>query len=323
MQKELELWQFIASHLKNDKRVMLLVVATSSGSSPGRAGYKMAVAADGELCGSVGGGVMEVRLAEAAKWRMENGEWRIGSEVVEQIHQKNSEQASGMICSGRQSVIVKELSFDDLKTVEDVIDRLQNRTPGALEITDTSFQVLANTQDNAPFFFAKKSEAEFIYKERLGYKHRLFIIGGGHCALALSEIMSRLGFHISLFDDRPDLNTLEKNRFAHQIKVIDSYENIADLVPSGDENYIAVMTIGYAFDEIVIRNLFDKDFRYFGVLGSKAKMATLMKELRDEGFDQDRLARIHTPIGLPINSHTPEEIAVSIAGEIISVKNSD
>jgi len=57
------------------------------------------------------------------------------------------------------------------------------------------------------------------------------------------------------------------------------------------------------------------------VLGSKAKMATLMKELRAEGFPADKLERIHTPIGLPINSRTPEEIAVSIAAEIISIKN--
>ena len=83
------------------------------------------------------------------------------------------------------------------------------------------------------------------------------------------------------------------------------------------------MTLGYRSDEIVIRQLMDKNFRYFGVLGSKAKMATLMKELRAEGFDEVKLTRIHTPIGLPINSHTPEEIAVSIAAEIIAVKNSE
>ncbi|HKX83448.1 MAG TPA: XdhC family protein, partial [Pyrinomonadaceae bacterium] len=67
--------------------------------------------------------------------------------------------------------------------------------------------------------------------------------------------------------------------------------------------------------------LIRKDFKYFGVLGSKAKMATLMKELRSEGYDEEKLKKIHTPIGLPINSRTPEEIAVSIAAEIIAVKN--
>jgi xanthine dehydrogenase accessory factor len=321
--KELELWQFIASRLKNDERVMLLVVAESSGSSPGRAGYKMAVAADGELVGSIGGGVMEVRLVEQAKAILsEPGAVATGF-LVEQVHQKNAPNSSGMICSGRQTVIAKELSFDDLKTVEDAIDCLQNGATRVLEISNSSFQVIANTQDIAPFIFETSSETEFVHQERLSYKHRLFIIGGGHCALALSELMSKMEFRVSIFDDRPDLNTLEKNRFAHEITIIDSYETVGDFIESGDENYVVVMTIGYAFDEIVIRKLFEKNFKYFGVLGSKAKMKTLLKTLEKDGFDKHRLAKIHTPIGMPINSRTPEEIAVSIAAEIISVKNAD
>jgi xanthine dehydrogenase accessory factor len=83
------------------------------------------------------------------------------------------------------------------------------------------------------------------------------------------------------------------------------------------------MTLGYSSDEEVIRSLIKKDFRYFGVLGSRAKMAVLMNHLENEGIPAAHLSRIHTPIGLPINSHTPEEIAVSIAAEIISVKNSN
>jgi len=65
--KELDLWQFIADRLEKGERAMLLVVATSSGSSPGRPGYKMAVAEDGELIGSIGGGVMEVNLVEQSR----------------------------------------------------------------------------------------------------------------------------------------------------------------------------------------------------------------------------------------------------------------
>jgi xanthine dehydrogenase accessory factor len=323
--KELELWQFIASRLKNDERVMLLVVAESSGSSPGRSGYKMAVADDGELCGSVGGGVMEVRLAEAAKLRMENGEWRIVSEVVEQVHQKNSEQASGMICSGRQTVIFKLLTPENADAVRSTIEAFENRTAVFLTITSSDFNVLPSTfgTPNEDFQFERSLETEFTYREILGPKNLLYIIGGGHCAFALSEMMSRLNFQISIFDDRPELNTLEKNQFAHEIMIIDGYERIGEFVPSGANVYVVVMTLGYASDEIVIRSLLDKNFKYFGVLGSKAKMAVLLKALENEGFAPNKLDKIHTPIGLPINSHTPEEIAVSIAAEIISVKNSD
>jgi len=152
-------------------------------------------------------------------------------------------------------------------------------------------------------------------------KNRLFIVGGGHCALALSELMSKLDFHISLFDDRADLNTLAKNEFVHEKRIIESYEKIGDFIPPGKNDYVVVMTLGYRFDEIVIRKLFDRNFKYFGVLGSKAKMKTLLKNLEKEGFDKEKLNKIRTPVGLPINSRTPEEIAVSIAAEIIAFKN--
>jgi xanthine dehydrogenase accessory factor len=81
------------------------------------------------------------------------------------------------------------------------------------------------------------------------------------------------------------------------------------------------MTLGYESDATVIRKLFDRDFKYFGVLGSRAKMATLWRQLKNEGFYAEKLNRIRTPIGIEINSRTPEEIAVSIAAEIIAVKN--
>jgi xanthine dehydrogenase accessory factor len=81
------------------------------------------------------------------------------------------------------------------------------------------------------------------------------------------------------------------------------------------------MTLGYASDELVIRALIDKDFRYFGVLGSNAKMSIMLRKLIKEGLPANKLSSIRTPIGLPIRSRTPEEIAVSIAAEIISVKN--
>jgi len=130
-----------------------------------------------------------------------------------------------------------------------------------------------------------------------------------------------MDFHISLFDDRAELNTLQKNQFVHEKKLIESYEKIGEFIESGNNVYVVVMTLGYKFDEIVVRKLFDKNFKYFGVLGSRAKMKTLLKTLETEGFDKERLSKIKTPIGLPINSQTPEEIAVSIAAEIISVKN--
>ncbi|CAN5412733.1 hypothetical protein BH10ACI1_BH10ACI1_27430 [soil metagenome] len=320
MNKELEIWRFTSEKLRRNESVVLLVVAESSGSSPGRRGFKMIVAND-EMRGSIGGGVMEVRLVELAKLKIKNEKLKVKAEIIEQIHQKNSPDSSGMICSGKQTVVFFELHSAHLQAIEKIISALENNQSCRLQITNFRFQITENKADKDDFKFSQLNENEFLYEEKLGYKNKLFIIGGGHCALALSELMSKMDFYISLFDDRSELNTLEKNKFVSEKKIIESYEKIGEFIESGNNVYVVVMTLGYKFDEIVIRKLFDKNFKYFGVLGSKAKMKILLKSLEKEGFDKERLKQIKTPIGLAINSHTPEEIAVSIAAEIIAVKN--
>ncbi len=325
MSKDTELWRFIISRLKQKCEAVLLVVAASSGSSPGRQGFKMAVAED-EFCGSIGGGVMEISLVERAKEHLKTRSNLVTpsqqSEVVKQVHRTDSSDSSGMICSGEQSVILYMLSDRDLKTAEMINSAIENDEPRILEISNRRFQIsdIEEPSDSRISFEREKKEA-FRYREQLSCPNKLFIVGGGHCALALSEVMSKMDFQISLFDDRHDLNTLDKNKYADEISLLDSYQEIGRYVSSGMDHYVVVMTIGYLFDKVVIKELLEKDFRYFGVLGSKAKMKVLLREIENEGFSRSRLDRIHTPIGLDINSQTPFEIAISIAAEIVAVKN--
>ncbi len=332
MRDEGEIWDLLVEEIAAGQSARLLVVAESSGSSPGRPGFKMAVTRD-EIRGSVGGGVMEVALVDDARieLRSQSKIQNPKSKIVKMVHRPNVPDASGMICSGSQTVIVCKLDGSDLETVRTIRGALRGSREIGIRITDVGVWLAEELGAPGIVFRDGPPEAgtpgeggtlnEFIYEEKLGFKPRLFIVGGGHCALALSELMSKLGFRIVLFDDRADLNTLEKNAFADEKNIIGSYDEIGSLIPEGDDVFVVVMTLGYRFDEIVIRRLFQKHFRYFGVLGSKAKMRKMLNSLKTEGFDADRLNRIRTPIGLPINSRTPEEIAVSIAAEIIAVKN--
>ena len=319
MKKELELWQFIAKRLKNDRKVMLLVVVESMGSSPGRQGFKMAVDTEGELCGSIGGGIMEIKLVELAKDRLEKNEHT--SFLKKQIHNKSvTRDQSGMICSGEQTILFFPLAKKDLNTIQRILSILKKNEPAFLKLTPQYFQVFDNQKLTNDFNFIAADETSFVFTENVGFKNHLYIVGGGHCALALSELMSKMDFQIHLFDDRSEVNTIQKNKFAHHIETID-YEAIGSKIPSGHNIYVVVMTVGYRTDAVVIRQLLDKNVRYLGVLGSGAKMSTLLEILENEGFSPEILGGIHTPIGLKINSQTPEEIAVSIAAEIVSVKN--
>ncbi|MBN2571707.1 MAG: XdhC family protein, partial [Ignavibacteriales bacterium] len=85
--------------------------------------------------------------------------------------------------------------------------------------------------------------------------------------------------------------------------------------------YIIIMTPGHKSDEIVLRNTINKNVKYIGMMASPKKRDEIIQKLKKDGFDDKTLNRLHSPIGLPINSHTPAEIAVSIAGELVSVNN--
>lgn len=125
MNKELEIWQFAAERLQRNESVMLLVVAKSAGSSPGRQGFKMIVARDA-MRGSIGGGVMEVAMVELAKVKSKKLKGKNRAEIVERVHRKNVPNSSGMICSGKQTVIIFELNSSHLKTVQKIIYALEN-----------------------------------------------------------------------------------------------------------------------------------------------------------------------------------------------------
>ena len=311
MKNDLDLWQFIEKCLTNKQAIMLLVVIESIGSSPGRKGFKMAVDTEGVLCGSIGGGIMEQKLVELAKDRLLKKNFT--PFFKKQIHRKDiAENQSGMICSGEQTVLFKPLIFDDLKTVKKVILNLEKSSSAILKLSPTLFYVSKMLLEN-PI-------DEILFQENLGFKNQLFIIGGGHCSLALAELMSKMDFHIHLFDNRQGLNTFESNQFVHEKQIVD-YDKIADFVPSGENNYVVIMTLGYRSDEQIIRHLIGKNFKYIGLLGSQAKANKLLDNLRIEGFSEKEILKLKMPIGLKIKSQTPMEIAVSIVAEIISIKN--
>ena len=119
----------------------------------------------------------------------------------------------------------------------------------------------------------------------IGYKNYLYVIGAGHVSLAFSRIMQLLDFHVSIFDDRENLNTFEQNNFVHHKKIID-YENIIEEIGKQENQYVVIMTFGYRTDGLVIRKLINKKYKYLGLLGSKTKVAKIVKELRLEDVDE-------------------------------------
>ena len=145
-------------------------------------------------------------------------------------------------------------------------------------------------------------------------------MGGGHVSAAVSDLFVKLGFYVVVFDNREALNTLASNTSAHQ-KVVVNYDEISNYISKGKYQYIAIMTHKYTDDKLVLSKLIRNQYAFIGILGSKAKLKTLWEVLLKEGFTQAELDTVYAPIGLAIKSQTPEEIAVSIAAQIVQVRN--
>lgn len=301
---------------------MLLYVLESNGSSPGRPGFFMAINQEGEMEGSIGGGIMEHKFAEMAKEQLKH--FATSYSIHKQVHDKSSpKNQSGMICSGDQTILLYKLLPEHLLPVSKIVAALREYQQGLLQLSPIGLQFTpyaAATADTTSF--AMSSEIDWHYQEPIGYRDRLYIAGGGHCALALSQIMVQLGFYVHVFEDRPALHTLQQNSAAHEKTVVQDYSQLKIMIPPGLHHYVAIMTVGYRTDDTVVRALLHKSFRYCGLLGSAAKISKMFGAFKAEGIDEMLLKKIHAPMGLDINSHTPAEIAVSIAAQIIQVRNS-
>lgn len=324
MHNQLPIWQLIQKSLLLDIPVMLLYVLESKGSSPGRQGFFMAVNKNGEMEGSIGGGIMEHKFVEMVKEKLHYPPDKESLGIRKQIHDKSvGKNQSGMICSGEQTNLLYPMQANDLVSVEKLIGCLADNKQGLLQLSPEGFLFSENFNEAENFRFEFHSEQEWTYQEKIGYKNTLFIIGGGHCALAFSKIMSMMDFYIYLYDTRAGLHTMTQNNFVHQKQVIKDYTELKHIIPSGDDHFVVVMTFGYRTDETAVKALLSKEFQYFGLLGSSKKIKKFLADLKKEGFSQEQLDKIHAPVGLPINSQTPEEIAISIAAQIIQEKNKD
>jgi xanthine dehydrogenase accessory factor len=320
MNKQLAVWKKILACLQSEIPVMLLYVVDSRGSSPGRRGFFMAVPAEGNMEGSIGGGIMEHKFVELAKDILRSGNHSFSSMVKKQVHDKSAARdQSGMICSGEQTVLLYMVKDQDQKAISNLVSSLEGFRRGTLELGPAGIAFRDSPSDR-PFLWEPSSASEWFYSENTGYGHHLFIIGGGHCALALSKLVHGLDFFIHVYDHRNELHTLDQNVWAHTRMIVPGYTSMHEFIPEGSNHFVVIMTLGYRTDMDALKSLLGKSYHYLGLLGSKKKVEKMFEELIKEGVPQEVLQTIHAPVGIDIKSETPEEIAISIAAELIREK---
>ena len=313
------IWKKALDDLKRNIESVLILVAETKGSAPGKTGFKMLVSANGELTGTVGGGNAEFLMVEKAKRML--ADKQTGSVLKRLDHREDAEDSgSGMICSGSNAIALIYFDANHRELLTRINQHQDNYSPFRLGVTPESINLLKYDVALKPVTFQDPADGKWRYEENLHPGEMLYIIGGGHVGLALSRVAEMLGFNIIVIDDRKDLNSIQANTWADEFVIID-YTDVDQYVPEGDHVYAVIMTAGHKADKRVLEKLVKKKLRYLGMMASKNKRKQIYRELIEAGVERYYLDRVYSPIGLSIRSITAEEIAVSIAAELIKVKN--
>jgi xanthine dehydrogenase accessory factor len=158
-----------------------------------------------------------------------------------------------------------------------------------------------------------------VFIEPIEPSPRLYLLGAGHVGYQLGQIAPSVGFRLHVADDREKFANTTRFPAADEIVV----DNLAEWTARAElpaSSFIVVLTRGHRQDFDVLQALAGREFRYVGLIGSKAKVARLTAALLDAGVSPDWLQRLHAPIGFDIGAVSPEEIAVSILAELIAVR---
>lgn len=163
-------------------------------------------------------------------------------------------------------------------------------------------------------------EGQKFFIEHLKRQAHLVICGGRHVSQQVIELAGKVGFHVTVLEDRPYFADRAREAGADLV-LCDAFEKSLQGIAGTPDTYFLVVTRGHRFDRACLEQILKKPYAYVGMMASRGRSALLKKQMAGDGFDRKALDEMHTPVGLSIHAETPEEIAVSIVAELIQIKN--
>ena len=221
---------------------------------------------------------------------------------------------TGTVGGGKLEAEVEKVCLETFKTKESKIYHY-SLTPKDQQGLDMR---CGGDADVSIEYVDAKNPASFIAD--FDVKATAFIFGAGHVGQAVEPILRYVNFTTKVIDDRPDFANRERFPGADEVIVIDSFLDAYQGMETDENSYIIIVTRGHAGDYDVLKQTLSKTTAYIGMIGSRNKVAELYRMLKEDGFRQEDLDRVYSPIGTSIFAETPEEIAISIVGEMIKVR---
>jgi len=270
--------------------------------------------------GTIGGGVMEAQIRhDALRSFVTRDVQPMKAEHL--VHRAKGEHTSGLFCAGEQTNIHWFITPEMAGDISLLADFERDGRPGRLEIWQGGYSIGEGMVDPRVGPIRFQAGQDWRYTESIFEWNRATIVGGGHCGLALSRVLSQLGYHTTLIDTRADCPTVAENLYADEIRIVDDFSQAGKTITQRALQHVVVMTADVGSDFKALLGISKIGLMpYVGVMGSPAKIRNILKALKDEGVSDDFLNSIRGPIGLRIKSNKPEEIAISVAAEFLQLR---
>ncbi len=329
-----ELYRSIRQQLADGQGAVLATVVDGSGSAPRGPGAQMAVSARG-CQGTIGGGAVEFEAQKLAAVLLAEGR----SAVRDYDLSADTADGLGMICGGKITVLFQYLR-PGVETAE-LLDRLLSLCASGAPawviteieedgrwqtaLADSSRQVMAGQFSGSPEQLGRLLKSRCVaeqgpprfYAQPLTQWGRVYIFGGGHISQQLVPVLDRVFFPCVVLDSHPDFARQELFPQAREV-LLAQFETAFDRILVEEQDSIVILTRGHRYDYQVLRQALGTPARYIGMIGSRQKVdATFDRLIREDGATYGQLRRVCAPIGLSIGGDTPQEIAISIAAQLI------
>lgn len=327
-----KLIDIMLKRIEQEEGSVLVTIVQNAGSAPRTTGAAMLVGQEGYIAGTIGGGMLEYKATEQAQEDL-----REQKSTLRQYRLTKEEVAGlGMVCGGDVDVLFKVIlpTEKNLQVVRQVQNCLNHYEKGwlVLSLEGESFGFVneneatwgffedeiptIDKQDERCSYLTKNRNGKEFYINNLENTSKVYIFGGGHLAQELVPLISHLGFRCIVTDDREEFSNKRLFPQAEEVHTRE-FDKLDGKYDIHEQDYIIAMTRGHMGDLEVQKFAMRTPAYYIGVVGSRSKIAAVNAKLREDGFSEEDISRIVTPIGIKIHSETPAEIAVSIAAQLI------
>lgn len=356
----IDLFRKAALALEQGRPVALVTVVATTGSTPGKVGYKMLVfGADESSAGTVGGGLLEAKMIEEARRLLYIPRVRL---FHFQVGETPDDEKG--ICGGSVEFLIETFAptslplFYELAAISDRDDHgvlLSIIAPDGLPrkihlATAEQIEAFGRVGLAPPFSLSQRPDAVGQappYPEIVDAAKEMVAAGSGGVRVSVGDLelfveplaqaptavlfgAGHVSSHIARFARSVHFGVVvcdDRPEYANRVRfpdadkiVVEDFTRAFDKVRIDDHSYLVIVTRGHRHDGIVLEQAVQTEARYIGMIGSKRKTMTLLQDLRDKGVAQERLDRVYAPIGVSIGAVTAEEIALSIVSELVKIR---